>query len=106
VPKIIYIEPDGQERHIAVRPGMSVMEAAVNNGVQGIIAECGGNCACGTCRVYVAEAWRQVTGQPHDIEKDMIDFIADPDPGLRLSCQLEVTEEMDGLVVRVSPVQR
>ena len=103
---IIYIEPDGQERRVDVAPGMSVMEAAVHNGIEGIIAECGGNCACGTCRVYVADEWRSRTGEPHDIEKDMIEFIGDPDPSLRLSCQLEVTEELDGLVVKVSPVQR
>ncbi len=104
--KITYIEPDGTQRQVDVAPGISVMEAAINNGIQGIIAECGGNCACGTCRVYVPEGWQAVTGEPHELEQAMIEFIDDPDTSLRLSCQIEVNDEIDGLVVRVSPVQR
>ena len=77
------------------------MENAVRNGVPGIEAECGGACACATCHVYVADEWRSVTGEPEPMESDMLDFAYDPRPGSRLSCQLQVSDELDGLVVTV-----
>jgi len=82
-----------------------VMEAAVKNNVRGIAAECGGACACATCHVYVDDAWRAATGQPETMEEDMLDFAFDVREASRLSCQIKVTEALDGLVVRVPEKQ-
>ena len=103
--KITYIEASGTEHVVDVKPGLSVMEGAVKNGVPGILADCGGACACATCRVYVDESWRINTGAPQEMEQAMIDFQGDQHAGLRLSCQITVTEAMDGLVVRMPESQ-
>jgi 2Fe-2S ferredoxin len=105
MPKITYIEHNGTKHVIDVEVGTSVMQGAVRNGVPGIVAECGGNCACGTCRVYVDEPWRSKTGQTSEIEEATMEGKEDPDPGKRLSCQINVTEALDGLVVRMPPSQ-
>jgi 2Fe-2S ferredoxin len=85
---------------------MSVMEGAVRNGVPGIDAECGGACACATCHVYVDPTWQQKTGAQQELEAGMLDFGADVQPNSRLSCQIRVTEELDGLVVYLPKTQR
>jgi 2Fe-2S ferredoxin len=103
--KITYIEFNGAEHVVDVAPGMSVMQGAVKNGIRGILAECGGCCACGTCRVYVDEAWRHKTGVASEIEEATLDIREDPLPGKRLSCQIKVTDELDGLVVRMPQSQ-
>ena len=77
----------------------TVMETAIKNGVPGIEAECGGACACSTCHVYVDEGWREKTGEPSPMEEDMLDFAFEVKPNSRLSCQIKVTEALDGLVV-------
>jgi 2Fe-2S ferredoxin len=77
------------------------METAIKNDVPGIEAECGGACACATCHVYVEEPWREKTGGPSPMEEDMLDFGYDVRSNSRLSCQIKVTEALDGLVVRV-----
>jgi 2Fe-2S ferredoxin len=100
VVKIRYIDVDGGERVVEARVGQSVMEAATKNAVAGIVAECGGAYACGTCRVYVDEAWRARAGEPSPMELEMIGFAEDANPGVRLSCQIKVAEDLDGLVVR------
>ena len=100
--RITFIQNDGIERVVEAEPGMTVMEAAVKNSIPGIAAECGGACACATCHVYVDEAWREKTGQP---EEDMLDFAFDIRPESRLSCQIKVTEDLDGLVVRIPDKQ-
>jgi 2Fe-2S ferredoxin len=105
VAKITYIEAGGGEHVLEVPAGLSVMQGAVRNGVLGIVAECGGNCACGTCRVYVDEAWRGRTGEASDIEAATMEIRDDLLPGQRLSCQIKVTEELDGLVVRMPESQ-
>ena len=97
--KITYIEHDGTEHTLEVKPGLSVMEGAVKNNVPGIDADCGGACACATCHVYVDEAWREKVGAPSPMEEDMLDFGYDVRPNSRLSCQIKVTDELDGLVV-------
>lgn len=84
---------------------MTVMEVAVKNTVPGIEAECGGACACATCHVYVEEAWRKATGQPEEMEEDMLDFAFDVRDTSRLSCQIKVTDDLDGLVVNVPEKQ-
>jgi 2Fe-2S ferredoxin len=105
VAKITYIEARGAEYVVEVQAGLSVMQGAVKNGIPGIVAECGGNCACGTCRIYVDAAWRDRTGQASEIEGATMDIRDDSIPGKRLACQIEVTEELDGLIVRMPESQ-
>ena len=97
--KVTYIEFGGTEHTVDVKPGNSVMEGAIKNNVPGIDADCGGACACATCHVYVDEAWRAKVGEPSPMEEDMLDFGYDVRPNSRLSCQIKVTAELDGLVV-------
>src|ERR1700710_2619904 len=104
--KITYIEFNGTEHPIEVKPGLSVMEGAIRNNVPGIDADCGGACACATCHVYVDEAWREKTGKPSAMEESMLDFAEDVEPNSRLSCQIKVTDALDGLVVRLPESQR
>ena len=105
MPKITFTEPDGTEKIVDAEVGQTVMEAAVKAGINGIEAECGGACACATCHVYVDEAWRQPTGEPSEMEEDMLDFAFDIRPNSRLSCQIKVTAELDGLSVKVPEKQ-
>jgi ferredoxin, 2Fe-2S len=97
--KITYIDAAGVARTVDGEIGSTVMETAIKNGVPGIEAECGGACACSTCHVYVDEAWRETTGEPAPMEEDMLDFAFEVKPNSRLSCQIKVTEALDGLVV-------
>ncbi len=101
MPKITYIEHTGEARTIEAEVGSTVMETAIKNLVPGIEAECGGACACATCHVYVDEDWFGVTGEPAPMEQDMLDFAYDVRPTSRLSCQIRVRDELDGLVVTV-----
>lgn len=103
--KIKFIQPDGAELVVDAKVGMTVMEAAKAEDVPGIEAECGGACACATCHVYVDDAWIEKTGRPEDMEEDMLDFAFDVREQSRLSCQIKVTEDLDGLVVNVPPKQ-
>jgi 2Fe-2S ferredoxin len=97
--RITYVEFDGTQHSIEVPPGQSVMEGAVRNGVPGIDADCGGNCACATCHVYVDEAWLGRVEGPLEGEKSMLEYVQKAKPNSRLSCQIAVTPELDGLVV-------
>ena len=99
--RITYIEHDGREHVVEVKNGLSVMEGAIRNNVPGIDADCGGACACATCHVYVDAAWKDVVGEPEAMEEDMLDFAYDVRPTSRLSCQIRVSDELDGLVVHV-----
>ena len=105
MPKITYISNAGKETTIDVSVGMSVMRAAIAQGIDGIDADCGGSCACATCHVYVDAAWADKLKAPAAAEADMLDFVIERKPESRLSCQLEVTAEMDGLVVRLPVAQ-
>ena len=100
MPKITFIDAQGTSRTVEGETGSTVMEVAVRNGVPGIEAECGGACACATCHVYVDDAWFEATGQAEPMEEDMLDFAFDVRPGSRLSCQIRVRDELDGLIVR------
>ena len=100
MPKLTYIDVGGTSRPVESPVGWTVMEAAVKNNVPGIEAECGGACACATCHVYVDEAWMDKVGAAQPMEADMLDFASDLKPNSRLSCQIRVTPELDGLVVR------
>ena len=103
--KITYIDVKGTERTIEVANGLSVMEAAVKQNIPGIDADCGGACACATCHVYVDEAWREKTGAPSAMEESMLDFAENVEPNSRLSCQIKVTDELDGLIIRTPESQ-
>lgn len=103
--KIVYVQQDGSEIETEAENGSTVMETAIRNGVTGIVAECGGACTCATCHVYVDEDWFDVVGEPSPMEEDMLDFAYDVRPTSRLSCQIKVRDELDGLKVEV-PVRQ
>lgn len=106
MPTVIYVSASGERRVVAAAVGDSVMLTAVRNGVPGIVGECGGNRSCATCHVWVAEEFRERVGPPADIEDDMLDLgVSDRRSGSRLSCQIPVSDDVDGLVVEVPPVQ-
>ena len=99
MPKITYIEHNGKIHSIEVANGLTVMEGAVQNNIPGIDADCGGSMACATCHVYVEEKWLSKLPKAEEGEIDMIDMAFEPKKNSRLSCQLIVTDEMDGLEV-------
>ena len=105
MPKITFIEHSGAEHVVDADVGLSVMEAAVRNSVPGIDADCGGACACATCHVYVDAAWADKVGKPEAMEESMLDFAYEPKENSRLSCQITVRAELDGLVVRLPEFQ-
>ncbi|MBN8920828.1 MAG: 2Fe-2S iron-sulfur cluster binding domain-containing protein [Rhizobiales bacterium] len=100
MPKITFIDAQGASRSVEAEVGSTVMEAALKNAVPGIDAECGGACACATCHVYVEPEWFETVGGPSPMEEDMLDFGYDVRENSRLSCQIKVTDALDGLVVR------
>ena len=103
MPKVTYVEFNGTEHAVDVPVGTSVMRGAVDNNVPGIDADCGGECACATCHVYVDPAWLAKVGTPAagSQEASMLSFAAVAQPNSRLSCQIKMTEALDGLVVRM-----
>ena len=105
MPKITYIEDGGKKHIIDVSNGLTVMEGAVQNDIPGIDADCGGSMACATCHVYVTEDWFDKLPKKEDGEEDMLDMAFEPKKNSRLSCQLIVSDEMDGLVVNIPSKQ-
>ncbi|MCF4098851.1 2Fe-2S iron-sulfur cluster-binding protein [Maritalea mediterranea] len=103
--KITYVEANGTKHEVEAENGSTVMENAIRNAVPGIVAECGGACTCATCHVYVDPEWISVTGGPSMMEEDMLDFAFDVNDRSRLSCQIKVSDELDGLVVHVPEEQ-
>jgi 2Fe-2S ferredoxin len=103
MPTIVFIERDGTRREVQVPVGHTVMEAAVDNGVRGLLAECGGACACATCHAWIDAAWLPKLRPMEDMEDAMLDTATDRRPNSRLTCQIEVSPELDGLVVAVAP---
>ena len=104
--KITYIDHDGTERPIEAKNGETVMETAIKNSVPGIDADCGGACACSTCHVYVDDAWVEKLPAKDAMEEDMLDFAYEPDVRKsRLTCQLKVTDALDGLRVQMPEKQ-
>lgn len=97
--RIVYVEHNGTEHEVDVPPGTSVMQGAVNHLVPGIEGDCGGLCACGTCHVYVPEAHQTLTGSPEELEQAMLEFAFDVDERSRLSCQIVVSDAMEGMRV-------
>ena len=102
MPRIIFITPDGERHEVEVQNGYSVMEAEINNNIEGIVAECGGACACATCHSYIDEAWLDKMPEMDDMEDSMLDAAYERKPNSRLTCQLEMVDEWDGLVVHVA----
>jgi 2Fe-2S ferredoxin len=102
MPKIIYITPDGIRHEAEVEKGYSVMEGAINNEIEGIVAECGGACACATCHSYIDEAWLDKLPEMDDMEDSMLDAAFERKSNSRLTCQIEVSDALDGLVVHVA----
>ena len=104
--KVIYIGSSGDEYAVEATAGDSVMATAVRNGVPGIIAECGGNSSCATCHVWVSAEFVPLVGPPGDMEEDLLDMaVSERRPGSRLSCQIRVTDALDGLTVEIPPEQ-
>jgi 2Fe-2S ferredoxin len=106
VPKVVYVVDGGHEYPIDAGVGDSVMATAVKNGVPGIVGECGGNASCATCHVWVRDEYLPLVGAPNDMEEDLLDLgVSDRREGSRLSCQIAVTAELEGLTVDVPPDQ-
>ena len=105
MPKITYVENDGKSHTVEVDNGLTVMEGAVQNNIPGIDADCGGSMACATCHVYVKEEWFNKLPKKEDGEEDMLDMAFEPKKNSRLSCQLTVTDQLEGLVVNLPEKQ-
>jgi ferredoxin, 2Fe-2S len=105
MPKITFLEHNGTRHEVDAVVGLSVMRAAIDHLVPGIDADCGGECSCATCHVYVDEAWMATVGQPGEREESMLDLNPERGATSRLSCQIPVTEALDGLVVTVPEFQ-
>ncbi len=103
--KITFVQHDGKEITADGVPGMTVMETAIKHQVQGIDADCGGACACATCHVYVEPEWVEKVGKRNPMEEDMLDFAFDVRDNSRLSCQIKVTDALNGLRVKVPEKQ-
>ena len=103
--KITYIESNGKSHQIDVANGLTVMEGAVQNNISGIDADCGGSMACATCHVYVKEDWFNRLPKKENGEEDMIDMAYEPNKFSRLSCQITISDELDGLVVQLPKKQ-
>ena len=103
--KITFIQPDGAAATVEIENGLSVMEGAVQSGIDGIPAQCGGSCSCSTCHCYVADGWTSVLPPPDDEEIGLLEFAWEPREASRLTCQLRVTDAMDGLVLHVPAEQ-
>lgn len=105
MPKITFIQFDGTETAIDAEIGSTVMNTALDNLISGIDADCGGECSCATCHVLADESWMEKVGQPSDAEESMLDLNPDRAANSRLSCQIKVTEDLDGLVVNLPEFQ-
>lgn len=103
--KVTFQTHDGTEFVIDTQPGKTLMEVARKNNLTGILAECGGSCACATCHVYVADGWYEKLPDKDDMESDMLDFAWEPKEASRLSCQITLSEKLDGLTVRIPEEQ-
>ena len=106
MPKVVFVLADGTQTGVDARAGDSLMIAATQNGVDGIVAECGGNCSCATCHVWVREDFVAQVGPPGDMEEDLLDLaVSERREGSRLSCQITVSDELDGVTVEIPPEQ-
>ena len=101
MPKVTYIEHNGKSHTIEVANGLTIMEGAVQNNIPGIDADCGGSCACATCHIYINEEWFSKLPKSEEAEQDMLDVAYEPKKYSRLGCQITVTDELDGIVVKM-----
>jgi len=101
MPKVIYIEFNGKKHEVDVPNGYSIMEGAVKNSVNGIDADCGGSCACATCHIYIDDKWVERLPKIEEAERDMLDFVSSPKKESRLSCQIMMNDQLDGLIVKL-----
>jgi 2Fe-2S ferredoxin len=102
---VTFVEEDGTVKTLAAETGQTLMQVGKDAGVVGILADCSGSCACATCHVYVDESWIDITGGPNPIEAEMLDMVADVlQENSRLSCQIRLTQELDGIKVKVAPL--
>ena len=106
MPRIVFTEPGGGRREINAPSGITLMEAARQHGVQGVVAQCGGACACATCHVYIDPSWLAKLEPREEMEEAMLEIAWEPRDNSRLSCQIQITAEMDGLEVTVPQQQR
>ncbi len=102
MPKVIYITPDETRPEVEVETGSSIMEGAIHNNIEGIVAECGGACACATCHSYVDAAWTDKIPAMDDMEDSMLDAAFERKDNSRLTCQIEMSDELDGIVIHVA----
>ena len=102
MPKVIYITPDETRHEVEVETGYSIMEGAINNNIEGIVAECGGACACATCHSYVDAAWIDKIPSKDDMEDSMLDAVFERKDNSRLTCQIEMSDKLDGIVIHVA----
>ncbi|WP_460274396.1 2Fe-2S iron-sulfur cluster-binding protein [Celeribacter sp. ULVN23_4] len=102
MPQITFIEPDDTTKVVAAETGLTLMEVAMRNGIQGIVAECGGQCSCATCHIFVEGDYFEKVGPPEGDEEDMLDFSDLRQENSRLGCQVEITDDLDGMTVRVA----
>ena len=103
---VTFVSADGSEEKVVATEGTTLMQVAMDEGIDGILAECGGGCACATCHVYVDERWVEAVGEANDFENEMLDGTAsDRKPNSRLSCQVTLTEAIDGLIVHLPEEQ-
>ena len=106
MPTVVFIDPHGERQAVEAVPGKSVMETAIDHDVPGVVGQCGGSLACASCHVYVQQPWSAQVGGPSELEDDMLDgALANRRPESRLSCQLTMCAELDGLTVEVAPEQ-
>lgn len=103
--QVTYVEYDGTAHQVSVDDGVSIMEGAVQNGVPGIDADCGGQCACATCHVHIAAEWQSFVGTPGEMEDELLNLAPERDEHSRLSCQITMSPELDGLIVRMPESQ-
>ncbi len=105
MPLVKFIAADGRETEVHVAAGTTLMHAATDHGVAGILADCGGACSCATCHCYIDEAWVEKTGSADEVEAQMLEFVLAPEANSRLSCQIVIDDNLDGLVVRLPATQ-
>ncbi len=101
MPSITFIDHEGNEQVVEAEVGETVMQAATNNMIEGIVAECGGSCACGTCHCFIGSEWQSKMPEITEIERETIECAVDGTPDSRLSCQVTITSELDGMIVRL-----
>ncbi|WP_439133754.1 2Fe-2S iron-sulfur cluster-binding protein [Pseudomaricurvus sp.] len=105
MPKVIYIDHTDISSEVEVENGANLMQAALDNMVSGILGDCGGDCACATCHVFVDPEWQDKVAAPSELEEDLLDGLIEPQPNSRLSCQIIMEDKLDGIVLRLPESQ-